>query len=135
MSRQRAPARAGADDDDVVVAHRDLLHTLGQDDPAGGLDQSQMREGLREVAQVSPGVDVELLGEQAQGGRDAKQALHQVPGTLPLADDREGGDEPERTDQERSLLPRQTVVGLVRLVPEHVAVLGEFVGDREHRRP
>ena len=51
---------------------------------------------------------------------------------LHLADDRERGDEPERADQERALLARQAVVGLVGAVAQHEAVLGQVVGDREH---
>ena len=50
-----------------------LLHALGQDDAAGGLDQREVRERLREVAQVPAGGDVELLGVEAERGGDAQQ--------------------------------------------------------------
>ncbi len=63
---------------------------------------------------------------------DAQQPLHQVACPRTLADDRQRGDEPERADQERALLARQPVVGLVRAVAQHEAVLGQLVGDRQH---
>ena len=101
---------------------------------AGGLDQREVREGLREVAEVPAGVGVELLGVEAERRGDAQQALHQVAGALLLADDRERGDEPERADEERALLARQAVVGLVGAVAQDEAVLGQLVGDRQHAR-
>src|SRR5262245_22701832 len=81
------------------------------------------------------GVDVVFLREQTQGRLDPEQALHQVTSALPLADDRQSRDEPERADQERAFLARESVVGLVRLVTEHVSVLGELVGDCKDGRP
>ena len=65
------------------------------------------------LPEVAAGVGVELLGVEAERRRDAQQPLHQVAGALQLADDRQRGDEPERADQERALLARQAVVGLV----------------------
>ena len=53
---------------------------------------------------------------------------------LLLADDRQRRDEPERADQERALLARQAVVGLLGAVAQHEAVLGQLVGDRQHGR-
>ena len=94
-----------------------------------------MGEGLREVAQVVARVDVELLGVEAERRPDAQQALHQVAGALGLADDGEGGDEPERADQERALLAGQAVVGLVGAVAQHEPLLGQLVGDRQHAGP
>ena len=76
--------------------------------------QREVGERLREVAEVPAGVGVELLGVEPERRRLAQQALHQVAGALLLADDREGGDEPERADQERALLAGQAVVGLAR---------------------
>src|SRR5688572_4133478 len=91
---------------------RELLHTLGDDDPGCRLDQCEVRERLREVAEVVTGVHVELLGEEPVRGGDPKQAFHQVTGKLLLADDRQRGHQPERADQERSFLAGQAVVGL-----------------------
>ena len=98
--------------------------------PRGRLDQREVREGLREVAQVPAGAGVELLGVEAQRRGDAEQALHQVAGPLVVADDRQRRHEPERADQEAALLARQAVVGLVGAVTQHETVLGQVVGDR-----
>ena len=128
---ERAAAGAAADDDHVVVAHPLISSSRSaSDDPRGRLDQREVREGLREVAQVPAGAGVELLGVQAQRRGDAEQALHQVAGALVVADDRQRRDEPERADQEAALLARQAVVGLAGPVAQHEAVLGEVVGDR-----
>ena len=78
----------------------------GDDDPRRGLHQRQVRERLREVAEVAAGVGVELLGVEAERRGDPQQPLHQVARPLQLADDRERRDEPERADQERALLAR-----------------------------
>jgi hypothetical protein len=57
---------------------RKLLEALVQDDPGGRLDQSQMRERLREVPQVAAGGGVEFLGVEAEWRRFAQQALEQA---------------------------------------------------------
>ena len=121
---------AAADDDHVVVAHPvTSCDPLGQDDPRGRLDQREVREGLREVAQVAARAGVELLGVEAERRRDAEQPLHQVAGTLPVADDRERRHQPERADQEAPLLAGEAVVGLAGPVAEDEAVLRQVVGD------
>ena len=43
---------------------------------AGGLDEGEVRERLREVAQVPRGDHLELLGVQAERGRDPQQPFH-----------------------------------------------------------
>jgi hypothetical protein len=91
-------------------------------------------EGLREVAEVTSRVGVELLGVEAERRRNPKQLLHQVACPLELPDDRQRRHEPERADEERALLARQTVVGLVGAIAEHEAVLGQLLGDRIHSR-
>src|SRR3954470_19122923 len=90
----------------------ELREALGQDDLGRRLDEGEVRERLREVAQVPAGAGVELLGVEPERRGDAEQALHQVAGALPVADDRERRDEPERADQEAPLLARQAVVRL-----------------------
>ena len=72
-------------------------------------------------------VGLELLRVEPERRGDAEQALHQVAGALILADDRQRRDEPERADQERALLPREPVVGLVGAVAQHEAVLGQLL--------
>jgi hypothetical protein len=49
-----------------------------------------------------------------------------------LADFGQGRDQPERADRERALFAGKSVVGLVHLVAQHQAMLGEFVGDGQH---
>src|SRR5262245_62562060 len=79
----------------------DLLRHLGENDPTRSLDQREVREGLRKVAEVSARLDVELLRVQPERGLDQEQLLHEVARPLHLADDRERGAEPERADEER----------------------------------
>src|SRR5256885_11469990 len=100
----------------------ELRRQLGEHDPPGSLHQRQVRERLREVAQVAAGLGVELLGVEAERRGDSEQPLHQIARHLQLADDCQRGDEPEGTDQERPLLAREAVVGLVGLVAQDVAV-------------
>src|SRR4051794_14846149 len=119
----------------VAMRSGNLIQPFGHDDPRRRLDQGEVREGLREVAEVPAGVDVELLGEEPQRRGDAQQPLHQVAGSLLLADDGQGGHQPERADQERALLAAEAVVGLLRAVAQDEAVLGELVGDRDDARP
>ena len=132
---ERPAAGAASDHDHVVVAHQ--LSSSSRSATmirAGGLDQREVRERLREVAQVAAGVGVELLGVQPERRGDAQQALHQVARALLLADDRQRRHEPERADEERALLARQAVVGLAGAVAQHEAVLGQLVGDGQHAR-
>src|SRR5215208_7197058 len=99
--------------------------TGARDDQASRrLDQREVREGLREVPEVPPGGCIELLRVEAERRRDAQQTLHQVASPLGLTDDRQGRHEPERTDQERPLLPGEAVVGLAGAIAEDVAILG-----------
>lgn len=49
-----------------IAVSGEFLETLGQDDPAGCLDQGEVGESLREVAEVQAGFDVEFLCEQTQ---------------------------------------------------------------------
>src|SRR6478735_2988601 len=108
-----------------------LSDAFGQDEATRRLDHREMRERLREVAEVVTGLGVELLGVETERRRDADQSLQQVTRALLLADDGEGRDQPERADQERALLARQSVVGLVGAVAQDESVFGQIVGDRE----
>ena len=103
---------------------------LGNDDSCGGFHQCEVGEGLREVAEVPAGAGVELLRVEPERRADAEEPLHQVAGALHLADDGERGHEPERADEECSFLAGEPVVGLIRVIAEDEAVLGQLVGDR-----
>src|SRR4029079_1219655 len=78
-----------------------LRQHFGDDDARRRLDEGEVRERLREVAQVPARRGVELLGVKAERRRDSEQALHQVARSLQLADDRERGHEPEGADEKR----------------------------------
>ena len=80
-----------------------------------------------------PVLGVELLRVEPERRGDVEELLHQVAGPLLLADDRQRRDEPERADQEASLLAGQAVVGLAGAVAEHEAVLCQIIGDRVDR--
>src|SRR5262249_28141926 len=76
------------------------------------VDERQVGERLREVAQVSARLVVELLRVEPQRAGEAEQTLAEVPRLLQLTDLDERGDEPEGADQERSLLALEAVIGL-----------------------
>src|SRR3954447_15966852 len=98
-----------------------------------GVDEREMGEGLREVAEVTAGQRVDLLAVQLERAGVREQPLAESPRPAELPDLDEGGDEPERADREAPLLARQTVVGLLGLVPEDEAIDRQLVGDREDR--
>src|SRR3954471_3553215 len=59
---------------------------VGADDVHDGVDQRQVGERLREVAEVPPGAGVDLLGVEVQRRRVAEQLLAQVTREPVLAD-------------------------------------------------
>ena len=75
---------------------------------------------------MAAGVGIELLGVEPERRGDPEQPLHQVARLLQLADDRQRRDEPEGADEERALLAREAVVGLVGVVAEDEAVLRQL---------
>ena len=60
-----------------------LALPLGEDDPARRLDEGEVGERLREVAQVEPAADLELLGVEPERRGDPQQPLEQVCGRGP----------------------------------------------------
>ena len=113
----------------------DVEALLRVDHVQDGVDQRQVRERLREVAEVPAAARVDLLGVEAERARVREQLLAEVVRARELADLDERRDEPERADRERSLGAAQAVVGLGRPVAEHEPVDRELVRDREHRGP
>ena len=99
------------------------------------VDQRQVREGLREVAQVPAVARIDLLRIEPQRAGVGQELLQQVVRAVGLADLRQRRDQPERTDRERALLAAQPVVRLVDAVPKDQAVGGQLVGDRQDRVP
>src|SRR4051794_7715115 len=88
---------------------------VGADDVHDRVDERQVREGLREVAEVPARPGVDLLRVEVQRRRVAEQLLAQVARPLGLADLAQRAHQPERADGERALLLAEAVVGLVDL--------------------
>src|SRR5689334_1831330 len=68
---------------------------IGADDVHDGVDEGQVREGLREVAQVASGARIDLLGVEVQARREPEHLLAQGPGAIVLADLGQRADQPE----------------------------------------
>src|SRR6516165_4863118 len=83
---------------------------LAAEDP-GRVDQGEVGECLREVADLPPTGDVVLLGVQAQVVAQGEQPLEQLPRLGLAAVQRERLDQPERAGKELALTARQAVVG------------------------
>ena len=126
------PTEAAAHDHDAMASFARSVSRC--DEAVGGVDQREVGERLRVVAEVLPGRDVDLLRVEQQRSGERQQLLEQRTRPFDLADDRERGNQPEGADRERPLLAGEPVVGGVDLVAEHEAVLGQFVGDRQDRR-
>ena len=116
----------------VFGPHQALIRP---DDVHHGVDEREVGERLREVAQVASAVRLDLLGVEQQRAGVREQLLAQRPGPVQLADLGERRDEPERADRERALLTRQPVVGLLHAVAQHQAVDRQLVGDRQDGCP
>src|SRR5258708_21733115 len=95
---------------------------LRPDDVHDGVYQCQVGERLREIAKVTPGLAIYLLGIELQGARVREQLLAELAGTPVLADHRPRRHQPERADRQVALLAREPVVGLVDAVTQHQPV-------------
>src|SRR3989442_10397917 len=91
---------------------------LGADHVHDGVDQSQVRERLREVAEVAAAPGVDLFGVELQRARIREQLLAQLPRARDLTDLAKRRHHPERADRERALFARQAVVGFLGAVPQ-----------------
>src|SRR5215831_11424972 len=96
-------------------------------DCPGGVDQPDVAERLREVADHLAAAGVDLLGEQADVVDRRHRPLECRRGLVYLTGQRLGLGEPEGAQQEGALLPRQAVVGQV---PVHQAALVGEAGGR-----
>src|SRR5580704_9109607 len=74
---------------------RDERGCLRLDEPADGVDQSQMGEGLGEVAQMLARRRVDLLGVEQQRPGEVEQLLAQGGRPLAFTDHGQRGDQPE----------------------------------------
>src|SRR5438874_7485247 len=84
----------------------------GLGDSPGGIDQSDMAERLREVAEQFAGGGVDLLGEQADIVDERRRLREDALGPLDLPGHRKRLSQPERAQQERALLAGQPVDAL-----------------------
>src|SRR5262245_64510457 len=99
-------------------------------DGVGGADQPEVRERLREVAQVLA-VGTELLGVEPDVVRVPEHLLEHEPRLLRVARAGEHFCVPERAHVERALLAHHAVGrGIADAVAEHQRVLDEVVLDR-----
>src|SRR4051812_12715947 len=70
----------------------------------GRVDQGDVAEGLREVADLALQARVPLLGEEAQVVAERQELLEELAGLVDPADHREVVRHPERAGQERALV-------------------------------
>ena len=93
-----------------VERHRSLLLApLGACQRQGSEDHADMREGLREVAQLTAVFRIDLLGEQSEIVRQRDHVLEHFSRGVDVATADEVVDGPERADAERALARRQAV--------------------------
>lgn len=91
------------------------------------VDQPDVAEGLREVAELLPGFRVDLFGKEAEVVPALEESGEALVRLVEPTEVGEGLDEPERADDERALAAGQAV-GAEIAVDELVA--GESVTDR-----
>src|SRR5215213_1200574 len=116
----------GADGIQPVDAR--LTRSVGESERA--VDQRQVRQRLREVADQPLCTRVVLLAQQPHVVTQREQPLEELFGLALAADAPQRLDQPEAADQERSLVPGKAVVGFARAVAQDEAVFGQLVSYR-----
>ena len=97
------------------TARSQLAASFGEDQSTGGLDHREMRERLREVAEVVTGFRVELFSVETERRRDPDPSLLQpVAGALLLVDDGERRDRQNEQIRKVPSLPDNPSVSSVR---------------------
>src|ERR1019366_6160092 len=96
-----------------------------------GVDERDMREGLREVPDLTPRNDVELLGEQADVVSKRQQLFEEDVGALVPPDHVKVVDHPERAREEGAFATCYPVdvLAALRVVALYVPVRGEVPFD------
>ena len=89
---------------------------FGPDDVHRRVDQRQVRERLREVAEMPARPRIDLLREQSERTRERQQLLEERARLVQLVDLDQRGHQPEGADRERPFLAGESVVGLVHAV-------------------
>src|SRR4051794_14075692 len=101
-----ASARRPRAGDPGVERHALAVRRLvGVDDVHQRVDEREVREGLREVAEVAARPPVDLLRVEAERAGVAEQLLAQLARANRLADLAQRRHEPERADGEGALFP------------------------------
>src|SRR2546429_4981595 len=93
---------------------------LGVDHVHHRVDERQVRESLREVAQMAAAARVDLLRVELERARIRQQLFAQLACADQLVDLAQRGHQPERADSERALLSMQPVVRLRRPITMHL---------------
>src|SRR5271154_4383359 len=95
------------------LADESLVRTLiGLNNVQNGVNQRQVRQRLREVAEMTCRLRVELFAEESEGTRGTDQLLTVGAGSFQLTDFDQCGHQPERTDGKGSfVLAPHTIVG------------------------
>ncbi len=122
-----------------------LGRTLPGAKVVGAVDQPDVGERLREVAELAAPHRVVLLGQQAHVVAQREQVARTARRPRPSAQQREVVDQPERAGEERALARRQAVDRLLRAVALDQAVVGQLAriastvptmrGSRGGRKP
>src|SRR5438105_1820552 len=99
-------------------------------DRAGGVDEREVAEPLREVAEQLARARVDLLGEEADVVRVWEYEFHRLGRLVDATETRERLDDPERACDERAFLPDV----LARTV-DQAGSRGEPLADRVDRLP
>ncbi len=90
-----------------------VLSGLGLGDGPGGVDQSDVAEGLGEVAQELPAGGIDLLGQQADVVDEGDGPFEHGAGPSRLPGPGQGLGQPEGAQEERAFLTLEPVLGPV----------------------
>ena len=93
----------------AVGDHVDAAPLAHRVDDVGADDQAEVREGLREVADLAPERRVVLLGEEAEVVAQAQQPLEEALGLVEAPGEGVVVDEPEAADQKGRFVAGESV--------------------------
>lgn len=96
---ERAPAEGGG-----PPGARPLPASPGLSQAERGLEESQLRVGLRVVSQVDSGLGVHLLGVDPRRVSQPEQPLHRLPSLAASSQPSQGLHQPEGAEEECTCL-------------------------------
>src|SRR5947207_14251492 len=103
---------------------------VGAHEAQKSVDLRQVRQRVREVPQLPPGVRIDVLCIESEAPAVRQQALGEPSGAIELADRRESRDEPPRADRDGLADYR---LARLRASAEHEPAGAELAFDHEHR--